>query len=151
MACMVVALVQAQVTEKDVDVILGEKWTGNLVYLDYSTNKEVMIPVEIKVEKVKKGKYSLDYNYPNEPKANSTGKIAIDFEKQTLNKEVMSEFESRDGLFFITTTSTGKDNGKAATFIKRYILGETSFSIRKDVQYEGSEEVFMRNEYRMNR
>ena len=142
---------QDKVTVDDIDVMLGEKWAGDLVYLDYSSSNEVKIPVTLSVEKLKEGLYSFKYEYPEEPKANSKSKVSFDLEDMSIAKDPIDKVVKKDGLLRIITIGSGKDGGKKAKFIKTYVIGSKTLIIRKDVQYEGSDVAFMRNEYRLNR
>ncbi len=51
---------------------------------------------------------------------------------------------TQDGLTIIITISNGRDNGKKATFIRTYVFNELSFTIRKEVRYEGEDKTFTR-------
>jgi hypothetical protein len=142
---------QDEISLKDFDMMLGSDWVGDLVYLDYSSNKEVKIPVDIAIEKTKKGRYSFQFNYPKEPKANSKSKISIDLDSRTISNDPIKIIEREDGQLSVVTSSKGKDNGKPASFIKTYVIGKQALTIRKEVTYDDSDEIFMRNEYRMTR
>ncbi|WP_420317303.1 hypothetical protein [Ekhidna sp.] len=146
-----ISLAYAQnMTQEDLQLLEGQ-WTGDLVYLDYSSNKEVKIPVEVSIEKVKEGKFKFNYVYPKEPKANSTSTVIIDLDKEKIAGENIEKVQLIDNLWTIVAYSSGKDNGQKARFIKTYIIGGTSLSIKKEVQYESSDERFMRNEYRLKK
>ncbi|MEQ8626479.1 hypothetical protein [Ekhidna sp.] len=146
-----ISLAYAQnMTQEHLQLLEGQ-WTGDLVYLDYSSNKEVKIPVEVSIEKVKEAKYKFNYVYPKEPKANSKSNVTIDLEKMTIEGNRIAEINERNGQWTIVAYSTGKDNGQKAIFIKTYVIGETSLSIKKGVQYISSDERFMRNEYRLKK
>ena len=43
------------------------------------------------------------------------------------------------------TTYNGNDNNKKAIMFKTYLFNKDSFSITKEVQYENSEDKFIRN------
>ena len=141
---------QAQ-SEVDLDQILEDPWSGDLVYLDYTSEKETKIPVELTVKSAGKNKYEFSYEYPNEPKANSKSKVTIDIEGGKIAGDPIESIKTQDGLTIITATSKGKDNGKKAEFIRTYIFNELTFIIRKEVKYVGDTKTFMRNEYRLNR
>ncbi|MEQ8906965.1 hypothetical protein [Ekhidna sp.] len=146
-----ISLAYAQnMTQEHLQLLEGQ-WTGDLVYLDYSSNKEVKISVEVSIEKVKEGKYKFNYEYPKEPKANSKSNVTIDLEKMTTEGKRIAEINERNGQWTIVAYSAGKDNGQKARFVKTYVISETTLTVKKEVQYESSEERFMRNEYRLKK
>ncbi len=146
--------IQAQktVTVNDLEPLVGE-WTGSLTYVDYSSNKPYTMPANLSASQGKdKHQLSLMYTYPNEPKANSKGKIKITNGGKKLNNEtVVSREVLADGSVQITTSYKGKDNQKEAMMKGVYVLGQTICIIRKEVKYEGTEKWLKRNEYRFNR
>jgi hypothetical protein len=92
------------------------------------------------------------YRYPNEPKANSKGKIKISDQGKKLNNEsVISREVLADGSVQITTSYNGKDNNKEAIMKGVYILGKTICVIRKEVKYVNSDKWLKRNEYSFQR
>ncbi len=143
-------LMAQEMNQRDLKAIEG-KWTGNLVYLDYSSNKEVMIPVELTITRQKEFKYQFIYVYPKEPKANSKEKININLEERKLEGNSIESIERGSDGWVIKFVSNGKDNGKPAQFINTYTIGNSSLSIKKEVQYESGGEIFMRNEYRLEK
>ena len=100
---------------------------------------------------VKPGKNSreliLHRIYPNEPKANGKGKIKISEDGLMLNKEaVVAKEVLTDGIKIITEYS-GKDNNQKAQIRNTYILQARSLVIRKEVQFEDSEDWLKRSEF----
>lgn len=140
-----------EITLSDFDIIQGEKWVGELTYLDYTADKKYSIPVEFLATKLKDGQYMVKYEYPDEPQENSKTKLVIDLKKNRIQKESIERIERNDGLIVVKSVSSGKDNGKAATLYKTYSFGSNDLIIRTEVSYEDSEEVFLRNEYRLRR
>ena len=132
--------------------LLGE-WTGTLTYIDYSSNKPYTMPANLTVKQGNSERQFLLFNtYPNEPKANSKGKVMISKNGNQLdNKEVISKQKLANGHLEIITEYTGQDNRKQALIRVTYILGEKLFVIRKDVQFEQSDDWIKRNEYRYTR
>ena len=133
------AQAQNSITHDDLKTVLGE-WTGSLTYLDYSTNEPVTMPANLKVEQ---GNDTLQLNlfssYPNEPKANSKGRIKIAKNGIGLdNMPVKSLQRTSDGCLVIITRTNGRDKNKKALMRKVYILGANQFIIRQDVKTEGT-------------
>lgn len=145
---------QAQNTlvANDLKPLLGE-WKGTLTYVDYSSNKPYTMPANLVVSQGKsENQVSLMYLYPNEPKANSKGKIKIGDQGKKLNNEsVISREVLADGSVQITTSYNGKDNNKEAMIKGVYILGKTICVIRKEVKYVNSDKWLKRNEYSFQR
>ena len=51
----------------------------------------------------------------------------------------------------IVTMNNGMDNDKQAVIRHTYLINKKSFSIKKEVKYEGTQEFFERNEYSLTR
>ena len=143
-----------QVKIKDLQVLTGARWTGNLAYLDYGTEKKVLIPSDLIVRQAKDDKLSwvFEYQYPDEPKANSTEIVAVSKDGKMFDGEVVIERTNLTGKTVkIVTEKSGSDNDKKALFRFTYLLSKKSFSIRKEVKYEGATEFFVRSEYNWKR
>ena len=128
-------------------------WTGSLTYIDYSTNKPYTMPANLNIGQGKnENQWGLSYIYPNEPKANSRGKIKISDQGRKLNNhKVISKQQLSDFKVQITTEHLGKDNNKKALIRNIYILSERVLIIRKEVKFEDTETWFKRNEYNFKR
>lgn len=137
---------------EDLGVLLGE-WEGSLTYIDYSSNKPYTMPANLSVSQGKnENQLSLYYTYPNEPKANSKGRISLSKDGKALNKEAVKSKQSMpDGQVLITTEYSGKDNNKKAIIRNLYSISEERFVIRKEVQFENNVEWLKRNEYSFKR
>jgi hypothetical protein len=128
------------------------KWEGTLTYLDYSTNKPYTLPAHL-VMNEGRNEFQLkgSHIFPNEPKANSKFRLTLSKTGTQLNKKnVTSRNILHDGQIQITTEYLHKDGneGKMATNRVTYTIGLDTYRVRKDVQFEGSTEWIMRNEYR---
>ena len=145
-------LSEKTITTKDLEIIIGE-WTGSLTYIDYSSNKPYTMPANLIVKKGKNENQLLLFNiYPNEPKANNTDKIIVSKNGRQLNKKDLSSKQRLlNGQTQIITEYIGKDNKKKASIRNIYILGEKQFIIRKEVQFENTNEWIKRNEFSYKR
>ena len=128
-------------------------WEGKLTYLDYSSgNPYTMIAnIKIKFTADKKG-YVMGYEYPKEPHANSkdTTFIIDNF----FGKDKIIEFKKdSDGGFRLVTEIVGEDGNdhKKAILRHTYQLISNTYSITKEVKFEGSDIWIKRNEYLLNR
>jgi len=137
--------------QKDIAKNLIGEWEGTLTYIDYNTNEPYSMPVELVIQSKRKDrKLILNYTYPNEPKANSKGKLVISKDRRFLNgKPIVSRSMTEDGIVQVVTEFEGKDgnDNKNALIKNFYTHGMDTFNIRKEVLFEGSKEWKMRNEY----
>jgi len=139
---------QNTISPDDLTMISGE-WQGTLTYMDYSTNKPFTMPANVTVEQGK-NEYQMQllYKYPNEPNANSRGRIKISKDGLLINKtRVRSREVLPNKVVKITTEYEGKDNNMSALIKNVYILGPKQFLIRKEVKFDDVADWLMRNEY----
>ena len=143
---------QSKITPQELKLIIGE-WTGSLTYLNYQTNEPFTMPADLLVEEGKTDNMVvLNFIYPNEPAANSTGRLTITKNGELLNKEkVVSRKELDNGQIEIKTESKGRDDNKKAFIRITYIFGQDAFLTRKEVQFEESDEWIKRNEFTYQR
>jgi hypothetical protein len=135
----------------DLSLIIGH-WEGTLTYLDYSSNKPYSMPANL-VMKPGRNAFQLrgSHVYPNEPKANTNFKLKLSKSGTKLNtKDITARKILPDGQVQIITKYEHKDGneGKMATNRITYTIGLDKYSVRKDVQFDGSTDWIMRNEYR---
>lgn len=143
-----------KVKTKDLQRLTGRQWTGTLTYADYRTNKKVSISSNLTVTRSATDKLSwvFEYQYPDEPKANSTETVTISSDGTTIDGEKVVERTRLAGdTLRIVTEKTGPDNNKNALFRFTYVLSAMSLSIRKEVRYEGEAQFFERNQYSWKR
>lgn len=141
-----------QIPAQSLDVLAGEDWTGELTYLDYSSNERVTMPVQMAVSILGDGVYQIAYSYPNEPKANSRHKIRISRNgKRIAGNEVTGIERSDDGSLVIFAESNGRDDNEKARFYFTYRVGGSTFISRKEVMFAGRSQKILRNEYRLER
>lgn len=145
------ALIDApKISTNDLQILTGQQWTGTLTYLDYSTNKRVSIASNLIVSQSKTDKlvWIFEYQYPDEPQANSQETITISQDGRTINDETVVERANPTGdVLKIVTEKSGMDNNKKAVFHYTYLISAKRFSIKKEVQYEGTTEYIERNQY----
>jgi hypothetical protein len=147
-------LFNATVSVKDFKPAFG-KWEGTLTYLDYTSGKPYTMPCNITVSKDESNgsRLILAYEYPNEPKANGNDTIVISTDGRMIEDEQVVSKEKENGLKKIITEKNavdGNDNRKA--IIRHiYSIGKKSYSVRKEVKFDGEEKWILRNEYKMSR
>ena len=143
-----------KVQVEDLTRLTGAQWTGGLTYLDYSSNKKVSLPSNLTVTRALGDEMSwvFEYQYPDEPKANSKRTLTLSKDGTVFDGETVIERASLDGgTLRIVTEQSGKDNDKDALFRYTYLLGPSSFSIKKEVRPVGAAEFFERNQYSWKR
>jgi len=139
---------------KDLQLLTGNQWTGTLTYLDYRTNKKVSIASNLLVSRSNGDKLSwvFEYQYPDEPKANGKEIVTISKDGGIINGEkVVERVKLAGNTLRIVTEKNGSDNDKKALFRFTYLIGPKSFSIKKDVRYEGAEAFIERNQFSWRR
>ncbi len=144
----------ARVRPEDLRRLTGARWTGTLTYTDYSSNKRVSIPSNLIVTERDgdAASWLFEYEYPKEPKANGKREVMLTGDGATLDGETVVERSSVEGgLLRIVTEKRGTDDDRAALFRYTYLVGASSFSVRKEVRREGAEQFFERNVYSWSR
>lgn len=128
-------------------------WKGKLTYLDYSSGKPYTMPANIKISftENKRG-YIMRYEYPDEPHANSVDTTYVNSKLFGKDKIVQFNKTSEGGFNFITEIE-GEDGNdhKKAILRHTYTLKNNSFSVVKDVKFDGTDKWIKRNEYLLNR
>lgn len=139
-----------ELKEKDLKLLEGGTWVGQLTYLDYRSNKPVTIKSNVSITRKPDaaGTWVFAYAYPDEPKADGSSDVVLAVDGKTFNGQTFVEKRKiSNGGIEIVTTKEGDDNNKKALFRYTYTITPKTFSIRKDVQYADSAEWFERNTY----
>lgn len=145
---------EARIKRNDLQILTGAQWSGTLTYLDYRSQKMISIPVNLSVKPNADDdrSWSFSYNYPDEPRANSEEIIRLSKDGRSLNGEVVLErTRLRDNTIRVVTEKKGQDDNRSASIRYTYLLNDKSFSITKDVRYEGDDKFFQRNAFRWKR
>ena len=147
-----ISYAQNTISPDDLIMISGE-WQGSLTYIDYGTNKPYTMPANVTVEQGKNEyQVQLLYKYPNEPNANSKGRIKISKDGLLVNKTKVTTREVLEKqVVKITSEYEGKDNNKRALIKNVYNFGPKQFIIRKEVKFDDAADWLMRNEYTFKR
>ncbi len=128
-------------------------WEGKLTYLDYSTGNPFTMLANIKIGLTgdKKG-YVMAYEYPKEPQANSKDTTYI-VNNLFGNERIVDFKKGSDGGFKMVTEKDGVDgnDNKRAILKHIYLLQSNTYSISKEVKFEGTDVWIKRNEYLFNR
>ena len=144
--CLSVKAQSVQV--KDLSSSVGG-WEGKLTYLDYSSGKLFTMLANIKIGLTADTKgYVIGYEYPKEPHANSKDTTFI--VGNYFGKDKIVEFTKySDAEYKMTTEVDGNDgnDNKKAVLRHTYLLKSNTFSVTKEVKFEGSDKWIKRNEY----
>ena len=143
-----VSLKEARIKKDDLQILTGTQWTGTLTYLDYRSKKKVSIPSNLNVRPNGEDKWSwvFEYQYPDEPQANSKEIVRLSKDGRSVNGEVVLERISLpDNTVKFVTEKKGEDNNRSASIRFTYSLNAKSLSIRKEVRYEDEDQFFERN------
>lgn len=144
-------LVQPVVDVSDLEMLEGETFRGELIYLDYRSGNEVSIPAALEVSRKSDTVWSLQFVYPEEPSANSTEELSLEKGGSVLaSEDVVERSETANGVRLVTER-LGTDDDRKAWIRTTYMLAPESLSMRKEVRFDGEDEFFMRNEFRFSR
>jgi hypothetical protein len=67
-----------KIKAKELNILTGARWSGTLSYLDYSSSKKVSILSDLVVSSAgKKNSWIFSFEYPKEPKANSSDTVVL--------------------------------------------------------------------------
>ena len=96
------------VESEDLRTLIGS-WEGSLTYIDYSSGEPYTMPANLIIKAGKNDNELILQNvFPNEPHANSTGKMKRSKDGRKLNANVLISKElGSDGALIITTQSNG--------------------------------------------
>lgn len=145
-----VAVKEAKIKRDDLQILTGAQWSGTLTYLDYRSKKKVSIPANLTVKPNGEDKWSwvFEYEYPDEPQANSREIVRLSKDGKSMDGEVVLERTSLpDSTVRFVTEKKGEDNNRSASIRFTYSLNAKGFSIKKEVRYEDENQFFERNEY----
>jgi hypothetical protein len=137
---------------KDLSTSVGS-WEGKLTYLDYSSGKPYTMSANIKISLTENRMgYIMAYEYPKEPQANSKDTTYIVGKLFGKDKIVVFK-KSLDGGFTLVSEIVGEDGNdhKKAILRHTYLLKSNSYSITKEVKFEGTDLWIKRNEYLLNK
>lgn len=160
-----------RVTAPMFQMLLGETWTGNLTYRDYTTNTSVVIPCTLQLEKEQPSgppttlaTYKWMTGYNDEPHANSATRFALLHGGRTLEngdniERVVavastpsgSETEFGSSTIVVITEHESTDDNRTATVRKVYVISSHAFSVQKLVRVAGEPTSFERHIYRWTR
>lgn len=137
---------------EDFQIVAGSGWKGHLNYLDYSSEALSQIPVEVQFEEPSGRSLSYAIRYPGETQYNSREAIKVSRDGRKLNGDfIVSRERNASGDLALVTIYRGKDDNRAADIRMTYVIGSATFSVSKEVRFEGENDFFLRNQYSLAR
>jgi len=149
---------QVKVKNKELKNLAGN-WDGELEYLDYQNDKS-KTPLKLRsINTVKDGKVSQEIVYiePNGKEVKSAGAFALSPDGLQIVEKEMKWTITKNFFDRRTTTRTivyeikWTDNDRNADLRETMIIGESEFSVTKEVRYENTVDFFVRNTHRYKR
>ena len=119
-------------------------WTGTLTYLDFTSNEEVVLPLELDVQ-LEDRCLVLNFTYPNEPQANSTGTRCLSDDGLSFDDKPVIASTVLAGTTLFTLEYEGQDNGMPATKVETYRLSPDALSFETAFAREGEADLTVRN------
>lgn len=129
-------------------------WSGQLTYLDYTSNKQESINANMKGHTKGNNQFELDFRYPGETGKGGSDVYSLQKNGRAINgMKVLERTESSDGSLKIVLEDKGKDgnDNKKATFNFILEMGNNKFVMTKMVKFDGEKEFFQRNQYILSR
>ncbi|MDX1943008.1 MAG: hypothetical protein SFU99_20765 [Saprospiraceae bacterium] len=135
---------------------LNGLYTGTLTYLDYTSNERVEIPLIANCY-IEKNKLIQEFTI-NEWGRVVRQKESYEFKNGTIYADGALKLEEKEynaatKEFRLVLTERGKDGNQQKPCIFRYTASYANdvFTMTKDVKFDGENEFFNRNEYKISR
>lgn len=148
----------AKIDGKNLKELAGN-WSGELIYLDYGDDKS-KITLKVKTQNIwtkTNLKRDVVFTEPNGKEIKSSSAMTIGDDKRTLIEDkdswrvVKNIFDGDKKQRTIVLETNGSDNNKKALIRKTMVIGRGEYTITKEVRYEGTNDFFVRNEFRFTR
>jgi hypothetical protein len=138
---------QVSISLEDFKILNNTSWEGTLTYLDYQSGKLTPVSTTMQITITDKV-IEQNIQYTWEHNKNVKAKTKIRKKGTYLGKQkVISKTIKADGSMQLITSAEGTDNNKNATLYYTYEFNNDTYKVMKEVQFEGSENRFMRNTY----
>lgn len=131
--------------------VFGGAWTGQLVYMDYSSGAETSIDAILRFVPIADGAWHRMYGYPKEPGSNETDTLHLSADGHMLNEMQVIDVERDAESTRIVFEEDGEDNDRPARIRKTWTGSARACTMRKDVQPQGVKDFSLRHEYRLKR
>ncbi len=140
-------IAQETLSLDDFKIVNNTSWEGTLTYLDYQSGKPTPVASTMQM-RITDNAIETDIQYTYEPNENIKAITKIKKKGTHLGKQkVISKIKKSDGTLQLITMAKGKDDNKKATLFFTYEFNNHRYKVTKEVQFEGSQERFIRNTY----
>jgi len=138
----------ASVSIEDFEPLLGDGWTGELVYADPNAESG-QGSVEAELEVSREGRtLTLDFSFPGSPQGDGSAPLEISEDGDWINDEMVLRREQSGDLLTRQECIEGR---YIATCEYLYDISETEFSIAKAYRLAGEEEKRFGHQYSFQR
>ena len=137
---------QATLKISDFQSVNNTSWKGELTYKDYQSGKLTSIATTMQI-KIEGEKLNSNIQYTYEPNKNNKSSVKLKKNGAYFGNEKVLSNILKNGMRIFVTTYKGKDNGEKASMYITRKFNDSSYTITKEVQLEGTDERFMRNTY----
>lgn len=131
-------------------ILNNSNWKGTLTYKDYQSGKLSIVETTLQIE-IKGDKILSNLQYTYEPQKNNKSSVRIKNNGTFFGNEKVVSNTIKDGLRTFVSTYKGKDDGKKAFMYITHTFSQDFYKVVKEVQYEGSDNRFVRNTYEYKR
>lgn len=141
----------ASVSIEDFEPLLGDGWTGELVYADPNAESG-QGSVEAELEVSREGRtLTLDFSFPGSPQGDGSAPLEISEDGDWINDEMVLRREQSGDLLTLLTRQECIEGRYIATCEYLYDISETEFSIAKAYRLAGEEEKRFGHQYSFQR
>lgn len=128
------------------------QWSGELMYMDYTSGSETRIPATLVVRTLDERRWLVAFGYPDEPNANDTDTLRLSDDGRVLDDlAVMRVRELKNGLVRIVLEQDAEDDSRPARIRKIWTIGTTTCTLRKEVRGKGEKRFELRHQYTFTR
>lgn len=126
-------------------------WKGTLTYIDYGSEKPYTMPANIIIKPIASSpNYLIENIYPDEPKANSIDTFYVTSDCKMIDDcEVKTITKLKNDQVKIVAQRIGVDgnDSKKGLIKQTYLLGKTTYTIKKEVLFDGESKWMLRHKY----
>lgn len=127
-------------------------WAGELMYVDYSTGKDIAIPATLSVSYIGSATWTFAYGYPEEPGSNDRDTLTLSADGMELgHMTVIADEHASSDTTRIVLEEDGRDDDITARIRRTWVVTPHSLNLLKEV-CPGGERLFKRRHaYRFSR
>lgn len=139
------------ISVQDFEPVLGDGWTGELVYAapDTETGQRT-VPATLSISREDRV-LTLDFAFPEAPEGNGSATLEISEEGAWINDERVIRREEKDGVLTLLTRQDCIEGRYIATCDYLYDIAADRFSIAKAVTLAGESEKRFGHQYSFER